>query len=205
MEFDHFGHDSATSKAIAKLEELGQRWDSEHPENRLRQIHREAARFLWTTTFACAPRFALEVGGGSGYSTLWIASALRKVGGHLVSVEVDADKRLLAESALASANLSTDVTLCGERLSDQFMRTHFPAGLQLCFLDCWKQDYRPSLEIALPYLTKNALIVADNAVSHESKLEEFFDYILELSKQGVARAALIPVGEGLLVVSVLKR
>src|SRR5918997_2289017 len=53
----------------------------------------------------------LEIGTSNGYSAIWLAWALRPLGGHLVSIERDGAKQAEADANLRRAGLRALVTL----------------------------------------------------------------------------------------------
>ncbi len=53
---------------------------------RLRNVEPDTAQLLAVLIRAIQPRAVLELGTSNGYSTLWLADAVRAIGGHLVDV-----------------------------------------------------------------------------------------------------------------------
>src|SRR3982751_2732834 len=59
------------------------------PEQRSRQVAPTTGAFLYAL---CAPQTdceVLEIGGSRGYSTIWLAAAVRIFGGRVLSLELD--------------------------------------------------------------------------------------------------------------------
>ena len=54
---------------------------------RSRQVTPATGRFLFTTVAPQAAVEVLEIGGSRGYSTIWLASAARILGGTVISLE----------------------------------------------------------------------------------------------------------------------
>ena len=55
-------------------------------------ISEEDGRFLRLLIAASGRKHALEIGGASGYSAIWIAQGLRATGGRLVTIEYDPER-----------------------------------------------------------------------------------------------------------------
>src|SRR6202167_2593298 len=67
---------------------------------RWRNVEPDTAQLLAVLVRAIRPRAVLELGTSNGYSTLWLADAVRATNGHLVSTDVDPHR-----SAEAAENL----------------------------------------------------------------------------------------------------
>ena len=52
-------------------------------------VSEEDGRFLRLMIASSGAKHALEIGGASGYSAIWIGMGLRETGGHLVTIEYD--------------------------------------------------------------------------------------------------------------------
>ena len=75
---------------LAELEQFGKTNDSatcERPR-RMLNITRDTGEFLAVLVCATLARRVLEIGTSNGYSTLWLASAARAVGGAVTTVEL---------------------------------------------------------------------------------------------------------------------
>ena len=110
----------------------------------------------------------LEIGGGRGYSTIWLASAARYLGGRVLSLEREPDVAADWRANVAAAGLDDwadivegDAHETLERIDDVF---------DVVFLDAAKVDYERLFELARPKLEPGALVVADNVLSHEEVL-----------------------------------
>ena len=68
-------------------------------------------RFLFSV---CAPQAdceVLEIGGGRGYSTIWLATAVRHLGGRVLSLEHDPEKCAAWRRNVVAAGLDETVQL----------------------------------------------------------------------------------------------
>ena len=76
--------------------------------------------------------------------------------------------------------------------------THLPAynGIAFCFLDAEKDLYAPCYELILPRMVPGGILVADNAISHQTELRPMLDRALRDER---VDAVLVPIGMGDLV------
>ena len=61
------------------------------------------------------------------------------------------------------------------------------------FLDAVKEDYINYFKLAYPKLTKNAIIVADNAIMFEKYMK---DYLNHVRNHKNLKSVLVPIGSG---------
>ena len=88
---------------LDELEQFGKANDGSTTERprRMLNITRDTGEFLAVLVRATLARRVLEIGTSNGYSTLWLASAARAIGGSVVTIELSAYK-----VALATANFA---------------------------------------------------------------------------------------------------
>jgi len=205
MALHHFGHDARVRGVIEKLRDFGSTWAETHSKpDGLHQLKRKSCEFLWALVFSHAPTISLEVGCGSGLSTLWIASAIgRTPGSLLLAVDTDLSKIEIARSYITEAGLVDRVHFFDRRIDTDFLRSESRGGIDFLFIDCHKSDYLPTWELALPFMKPASILVADNIVSKAEELEQFVQRIDILQEKTVLEAATIPCGSGLLVARLL--
>src|SRR5262245_63896640 len=73
-------------------------------------VSEEDGRFLRVLVASHDIKRALEIGGASGYSAIWIGLGLRETGGHLTSIEVDDVRAKSAADNVRRAGLTDVVT-----------------------------------------------------------------------------------------------
>src|SRR5579875_3909282 len=95
--------DEQVRSVLEELHAYGVAHDADKQDRleRLRNLEPDTAALLALIVRATSARRVLELGTSNGYSTLWLADAVRDTGGHLVSVELDPER-----SAQATRNLS---------------------------------------------------------------------------------------------------
>jgi caffeoyl-CoA O-methyltransferase len=138
-------------------------------------VSEEDGRFLRVLIATSKAKRALEIGGASGYSAIWIGMGLRETGGTLVTMEYDPTRAKELADNVKRAGLSDIVTVVP---GDAF--THLPTmsgSFDFVFLDAWKKDYKRFLDLMLPRLDKGGLFVAHNVVNKKSEMGDFLDAI----------------------------
>jgi predicted O-methyltransferase YrrM len=113
----------------------------------------------------------LEVGGGRGYSSIWLAAGARVLGGRLVSLEHDAEKCAAWRQNIADAGLEEWAELVE---GDAFETLRATSDVfDLVFLDAEKDDYELLFPLIRPLLDIGGLLVADNVLSHAETLAAY--------------------------------
>ncbi len=103
---------------------------------------------------------ALEIGTSNGYSGLWIAWALSKTGGKLITIEIDAGRHKEALAYFREAGLEKYVDA---RLGDAHeLVPALPGPFDFVFCDADKEWYENYLKAVLPKLTVGGCFAAHN-------------------------------------------
>jgi len=199
MPYSLFSHTARITSSLQQLRQYAQKWDNMHPNDKLHQLKEESAQFLWAIAFSALPKRILELGCGSGYSTLWLASTLVDQRAILVSLDLNPSKIEIARAHIDRAGLTDKVIFHSSSLSDKILDEHFSQGIDLLFLDCAKPDYYPMFAKTLPYLSEHSIIVADNAISKVQQLSDFIRALEQLELSHIVKFAVIPCSSGLLV------
>jgi predicted O-methyltransferase YrrM len=102
-------------------------------------VSEEDGRFLRLMVSSTGAKRALEIGGASGYSAIWIGMGLRDTGGRLVTIEYDPARAKELADNVRRAGLSDVVQVVS---GDAFQRIPNLTGtFDFVFLDAWKKDY----------------------------------------------------------------
>ena len=130
---------------------------------RSRQVASTTGRFLFALVAPQTDCEVLEIGGSRGYSTIWLATGVRHLGGRVLSLEndpakVDAWRRNVAELVDGDAFESL------ERIDDVF---------DVVFLDAEKEDYESLFPLARGKVEPGGLVIADNVLSHPDPLARY--------------------------------
>ena len=141
------------------------------PARRSRQVAPSTGRFLFALAASQAGIEILEIGGSRGYSSIWLASGARVLGGRLVSLEHDPDRCTAWRENAAAAGLEEWAELVE---GDAFeVLPQVEDVFDLVFLDAEKDDYERLFVLARDKVEPGALIVADNVLSHADTLAEY--------------------------------
>jgi caffeoyl-CoA O-methyltransferase len=140
-------------------------------ELRSRQVAPATGRFLFALAASQPGVEVLEIGGSRGYSSIWLASGARVLGGQVTSLEVDPRKCAAWRENVAKAGLEE----WAELVEGDAIETLRGAQdvFDLVFLDAEKDDYEELFGLARPLLEPGALVVADNVLSHVETLGEY--------------------------------
>ncbi|KAB1661348.1 O-methyltransferase [Pseudoclavibacter sp. CFCC 13796] len=192
--------DEKLTAMLQKLHSQGVAYDAGQPDrlDRLRNLEPESAALLSLLVRATGARNVLELGTSNGYSTLWLADAVRLANGRLVSVELDADRSAQAAQNLDRAGLRDRVELRNED-ARQALRESRDAEWDLIFLDAERPEYPAYWPDLVRTLRPQGLLVVDNVLSHADQVVEFRELIQADDR---ATEALVPIGAGLLLVVV---
>ena len=158
-------------------------------------VSEEDGRFLRVLVASNRSKKALEIGGASGYSAIWIGLALRETGGRLVTIEYDAARAKELTTNIQRAGLADVVQVVS---GDAFAEIPKVAGsFDFVFLDAWKKDYKRFLDIVYPRLDKGGLFVAHNVVNKRSEMGDFLDAVHK--NPSLWTTIVSPSGEGMSV------
>jgi caffeoyl-CoA O-methyltransferase len=124
---------------------------------------------------------ALEIGTSTGHSGIWIAWALSKTGGKLVTLEIDPGRHKIALANFAEAGVSDFIDA---RLADAHdLVPKLEGPFDFVFSDADKEWYTKYFEAVWPKVTKGGCFTAHNITMRGSGIREFLD-ALKLVKDG---------------------
>ena len=179
---------------LAELEQFGKSNDgstSERPR-RMLNITRETGELLAVLVRATMARRVLEIGTSNGYSTLWLASAARAVGGAVTTVELSDYKMGLATANFARSGLAANITLVHDD-AGRVLRGSADGVFDLVFLDSERPEYPGWWPDLRRVLRPGGLLVVDNATSHQAEMAPF---VALVSADTSFVTSLVPVGNG---------
>ena len=157
-------------------------------------VSEEDGRFLRLMVASSGAKKALEIGGASGYSAIWIGMGLRDTGGKLVTIEYDPVRAKELADNINRAGLSDIVQVVAGDAFQQIPKV--PGTFDFVFLDAWKKDYKRFFEMVFPRLDKGGLFLAHNVVNKRSEMGDFLDAI---RKPALWTTIVSPSGEGMSV------
>src|SRR5215510_5767600 len=138
-------------------------------------VSEEDGRFLRLLVASTARKRALEIGGASGYSAIWIAQGLRASGGKLVTIEYDpARAKELADNIRRAGMTDVVQVVSGDAFAEIPKLT---GTFDFVFLDAWKRDYKKFFDLVYPRLDRGGLFTAHNVVNKRAEMGDFLDAI----------------------------
>jgi predicted O-methyltransferase YrrM len=120
---------------------------------------------------------ALEIGTSTGHSSIWIAWALSKTGGKLITVEIDGDRYKEALANFREAGLEAYIDA---RLADAHtLLPTLPGPFDFVFSDADKDWYTRYFQAVEPKLTAGGCFTAHNVMEGRGYggTAEFYGYI----------------------------
>lgn len=157
-------------------------------------VSEEDGRFLRLMVASKKAQHALEIGGASGYSAIWIGMGLRDTGGRLVTIEYDPERAKELAANIKRTGLSDIVQVMAGDAFQQIPKV--PGTFDFVFLDAWKKDYKKFFDMVYPRLDKGGLFLAHNVVNKRSEMGDFLDAI---RKPQMWTTIVSPSGEGMSV------
>jgi len=159
---------------------------------RPRSLHPDSARFLALLAQATDARAILEIGTSVGFSTMHLALAARKTGGHVTTLELLPAKYEAAQANLARGGLADLVT---QRLGDALeLLPTLPGPWDLVFLDPEKELYLDAWNLFKDNVQPGGVVVADNLLSHAKDLAGYGEAV---RADGRYDTVTVPIGLGL--------
>ena len=158
-------------------------------------VSEEDGRFLRVMIATRGAKRALEIGGASGYSAIWMGLGLRETGGRLVTIEYDPVRAKELAENISKAGLADVVQVLSGDAFQQIPK--IDGTFDFVFLDAWKKDYKRFFDLVYPRLDKGGLFVAHNVVNKKSEMGDFLDAVQK--HPSLWTTIVSPSGEGMSV------
>jgi len=141
--------------------------------HRLWNVGEETADLLAFLVMLKKPKIVLELGTSNGYSTFHLAfSQIAKV----ITIDVETARNTLAKENLTDFQ---NIVFITDRIENYIPTIDYQ--IDMLFIDCNKSNYLKYLLMLEPYLSPDALVIADNIDSHDTT-KPFKDYLLKSEK-----------------------
>lgn len=190
--------DERLAELLSELHDHGVAHDAGRSDRleRLRNLEPDSAQLLSVLVRAASVRMLLELGTSNGYSTVWLADAVRATGGHLTSVELDPERSAEAAVNLERAGLRDRVEL---RVQDaaEALRDSADGHWDMIFLDAERPAYPGYWPDLRRTLRPGGLLAVDNVISHADQVTGFRALV---DADPDVSQALAPTGAGMLLV-----
>ena len=170
---------------LKRLEKTAKQYTNIAPEN---------GQFLSILIHSIQAQNVLEVGTSNGYSTLWLAAALKETGGRLITLEFDQKRAAEAQTHLQEVGLDGIVDVRIGNALDEIPKCD--ATFDLVFLDAEKNEYRRYLELAFPNIRPGGLIVADDTVTMRDEMPDYIEFVFSTP---LLHSVDIPLDDGIIL------
>ncbi|MDA8228135.1 MAG: O-methyltransferase [Desulfitobacterium hafniense] len=152
----------------------------------------------------------LEIGTAIGYSTLWLARAVKINNGHITTIDMNINRRNQALEYFERANLSEYITsLFGDARK---ILPDLESKFDFAFIDAAKGEYLEYLELVTPLLESGGLLVIDNVLfrgwvvpgsnfdaKYNRMVNTLREFLTRLSQDPKYFTSVLPLGDGLAV------
>ncbi len=167
---------------------------SELLENTLLELEKTRSDF-WNLDRYCAnflniliktknAKNILEIGTSNGYSGLWILEALSYTKGKLTTIEFWEKRQSIARKnfALCFPNVEVEPKIGSALVVLEDLAIEIEnkkrEKFDFVFIDASKKEYLDYFLLVDKIIQKNALIVADNILSHKDKVQNYIDALM---------------------------
>ncbi len=160
------------------------------------------AQLMDVLILATRPKRVLEIGTSSGYSAIAMGKALKRVGGHLTTIELEPRLARAAEENIRKAGLTGVVDVIVDDANDVIAELDGQFGIIL--QDGDKDDYLRMLRRLIDLLEPNGMLVTDDVLFPVMELPDevkAYGYALTLYNGSLRehpelRTIWLPIGDG---------
>ena len=165
-------------------------------------LDRQSANFLNTLIKVNNSKRVLEIGTSNGYSGVWILKALKETKGKLTTIEFWEKRQSVARKNFQTCcpdvevepKIGSAIVILEDILDEikQGKREKF----DFVFIDANKKEYISYFKLIDEMLEDNAIILADNILSHYEKVE---DYVNLLFDRKDYQSQILELGTGMML------
>jgi predicted O-methyltransferase YrrM len=188
--------DAQVLQVLQNVEAFGQANDARETDRarRMLNLERNTAELIQILVLSSSRKRLLEIGTSNGFSAIWLGSALRTIPGAqpLITIERDGGKAEQARANIANAGLS-DTIIVHEGSATEIVTT-LRGPFDCVFFDADRVSAPEQLQLLLPKLERDVLLLADNVLSHP---EEIAGYLKEFEHLPEFVTTTATVGKGL--------
>ena len=160
-----------------------------------RNLEPASAGLLSLIVRIAGARRVIEVGTANGYSMIWLADAVRDIGGHLVTIDTAANDEAaanLARAESAQAGLAERVDMRREN-GGAFLARLADGSVDLLFLDAERVEYPRWWPHPVRVLRPGGVLAIDNVLSHADEVAPFLTL---LAREPALVGTTVAVGKG---------
>jgi predicted O-methyltransferase YrrM len=157
-------------------------------------LGRKQGLFAYSLARSAGARRVAEFGTSFGVSTVYLAAAVRDVGGGVViGSELEPSKVVAARANLEEAGLADLVEIREGDARETLRDAGGPVDFVL--LDGWKELYLPVLQLLAPQLRPGGLVLSDNLFTFWNALAEFRAWVRDPAHG--FRSLALAIGDGM--------
>lgn len=157
------------------------------------QIPRDEALVLAQLVRLGGCRSICEVGTSYGFSTLHLAAAAQRTGGHVYGFELDPKKVARTRAHVDEAGLGDVVTVCEGDAREALAAAQPAEPFDFVFIDAVKTQCMAYLDAVWPKLATRCALATDNTRTHPDQLRSF---VAHLRAHSELTSCDVPVGNG---------
>lgn len=185
--------DSTTEEILSQLEKT---------QKEFWNLDRECANLLNTLIQIHNSKNVLEIGTSNGYSGIWILKALEHTKGKYTTIEFWEKRQREARKnfEICCPNIKAEAKIGSAIVILQDLEEEIQKGKRerydFVFIDANKKEYIEYFKILDNITTDNAVILADNILSHYEKTK---NYTEELFNSNNYQSQIIDIGAGMML------
>jgi predicted O-methyltransferase YrrM len=160
-------------KLIKKYREYIDNFKRQKFDNqRLWNLEEKSQHLLYMMICMKRPKRMIEIGTSNGFSTFWWSLALEKCGGTIDTIEAFEERFLMAKE-----NLQTRSNINQYLGKAEHVIPTLDFKYDFVFIDAGKIGYIDYIKLLKDKLNDNAVVIADNTVSHAETVDEYLDFV----------------------------
>ncbi len=174
--------------ALSEIEKLEKTWcfvppDNAHSFGRKEKnekigfwsVPRKSAMVMKRIVELAGYKNILEVGTSAAFSTIFLANAAKCTKGKVHTIELLQPKIDLAKVHIRKSGLPNINLLVGE--ASQIISNWKGPKIDFVFLDADKENYGKYLNLLIPIMNKNGMIIADNINDYGHMMEDYLQKV----------------------------
>ncbi len=153
-------------------------------ENKIPNISYEIGMFLNMIIKNKNIKNVLEIGTANGYSTIWMAEALKATGGMITTFEISIPSYKEAQENFKKFKLNKYIDSIFEDFlkEDKILKNKNIKKFDLIFIDGQKNKTLDFFNKAKKLLKDGGIIIVDDVIKFKNKMSEFYKYIEKQNK-----------------------
>lgn len=166
---------------------------------RYRNIEPDSAQYIAMLIRIQQSQRILEIGTSTGYSTLWMADALKVSAGRLTTLEIEASRTAQAKQYATELGLDDVIDFWVGDAQDYLSNAH-QQHFDLILLDAERDayvSYWPYLKQMLSQAGQ--VLIVDNVISHAAEVQDFMNIVKQDQR---FMSTTLSLGSGLFIVTV---